>query len=327
MFDLAIKTNSDIWKMTYKNPQVIRNKSVATVVWLLRWLFIIGLFYLFLFPLLFMIATSLQDPKSVNDPSIIFIPKTLSLTSIGETIKFMDYWRSAGLTLFISVTSTLSALISCSLVGYGFARFKFFGKNILFALVVLTIIVPPQTILPSMVLSFHFFNFGGLLSLLPGSPSINILNTPLTFILPSLFATGLRSGLFIFIFRQFFIGMPKSLEEAARIDGCGALQTFVRIIVPLAVPVFITVTLFSFIWHWNDLYSATMYFTSDVRMLMPNLKNLDRLLVTSNVGVSGYAARTYRAAAPLLTIVPPLILYLFTQRYFTESVERTGIVG
>jgi len=322
----VLNTTRSLRIKNFCDPQVLRNKTVSMVVWILQWLFIIGLSYLFLFPIIFLITTSLQDPASVNDPSIIWIPKKLSLVSLKETIIILDYWRSAGLTIFVSVISTLCTLLSCSLVGYGFARFKFPGKNLLFMLVVLTIILPPQTILPSMTLNFNYFDFGGILSLIPGKPTINLLDTPFTFVLPSLFASGLRGGLFIFIFRQFFWGIPKALEEAARIDGCSAFNTFIRIIVPIAVPVFITVTLFSFVWHWNDLYSATMYFT-DVRLLTPNLNNLDRLLATSTVDVKGYAARTYMAAAPLLVILPPLILYIFTQRYFTESIERTGIVG
>ena len=275
-----LNTTRSLRIKNFCDPQVLRNKTVSMVVWILQWLFIIGLSYLFLFPIIFLITTSLQDPASVNDPSIIWIPKKLSLVSLKETIIILDYWRSAGLTIFVSVISTLCTLLSCSLVGYGFARFKFPGKNLLFMLVVLTIILPPQTILPSMTLNFNYFDFGGILSLIPGKPTINLLDTPFTFVLPSLFASGLRGGLFIFIFRQFFWGIPKALEEAARIDGCSAFNTFIRIIVPIAVPVFITVTLFSFVWHWNDLYSATMYFT-DVRLLTPNLNNLDRLLATS----------------------------------------------
>ena len=195
----------------------------------------------------------------------------------------------------------------------------------LFALVVLTIIVPPQTILPTMTLNFQFFDLGGIFTLL-GIPPINFMNTIWTFVLPSAFATGLRAGVFIFIFRQFFIGLPKDLEEAARIDGCGAIRTYVQIIVPLAIPAFITVMLFSFIWHWNDLYSSTMYFTSDVKPLMALLQDLD-IIMQRGAGVSQYAARTYKAAALLLTVLPPLVLYLFTQKHFTESIERTGIVG
>lgn len=310
-----------------QNPKVLRDRSVKFCVALLRTAFIIALSYLFVYPLLFMVCTAFQEPASVNDPSVILFPKKWSLESVKEMIEVLRYWDSARLTFTISVTSTLASLVSCSLVGYGLSRYKFKGQNLIFMLVVLTIIVPPQTILPTKLLNFQFFDFAGLLSLIPGSPSVNLLNTVWTFVLPSLFAAGLRSGLFIYIFKQFFSGLPKDLEEAARIDGCSAIQTYVRIIIPLAIPAFITVTLFSFIWHWNDLYSSSMFFTNDVKPLMPLLNSLDTLLERSSIGSSAYVARTYKASATLLTILPPLILYIFTQKYFTESIERSGIVG
>ena len=319
--------NNAAKRHSLRNGKVVRDRLIGALVWILRWVFILALSYLFVYPLLFLLSTAIMDPASVNDPSVILVPKVFSLASIKEMIELLSYWDSALLTLSIAVFSTLAALVSCSMVGYGFSRFEFKGKSILFILVVLTIIVPPQTILPSMVLNFQFFDFGGILSILPGeASSVNLLNTVWTFVLPSMFATGLRSGVFIFIFRQFFLGLPKDLEEAARIDGCGAIRTYVQIIIPLTVPAFITVALFSFIWHWNDLYSSIMYFTSDVRPLMPILNDLDTLLKNAGT-VATYAARTYKAAAALLTIIPPLVLYLFTQKYFTESIERSGIVG
>lgn len=304
---------------------IVLNKTAKVVIWILRWVFMLAVSYLFIYPVIFMVSTGFQTPESINDPSVIMIPKEVSLESIKGMAKMLNYWESASLTFSIAFFSTLAALVSCSLVGYGLSRFNFKGKGVLFALVVLTIIVPPQTILPTMSLNFQFFDFGGILTLL-GIKPINLMNTVWTFILPSAFATGIRSGVFIFIFRQFFIGLPKDLEEAARIDGCGALRTYVQIIVPLAIPAFITVMLFSFIWHWNDLYSSTMYFTSEIKPLMALLQDLD-IIMQRGAGVSAYAARTYKAAALLLTVLPPLILYMFTQKHFTESIERTGIVG
>lgn len=304
---------------------IILNKTAKVIVWILRWVFMLAVTYLFVYPVIFMVSTGFQTPESINDPSVIMIPKEVSLASIKGMAKMLNYWESAGLTFSIAFFSTLAALVSCSLVGYGLSRFSFRGKGIIFALVVLTIIVPPQTILPTMSLNFQFFDFGGILTLLGVKP-LNLMNTVWTFILPSAFATGIRSGVFIFIFRQFFIGLPKDLEEAARIDGCGAIRTYVQIIAPLAVPAFITVMLFSFIWHWNDLYSSTMYFTTDIKPLMAMLQDLD-IIMQRGAGVSAYAARTYKAAALLLTVLPPLILYMFTQKHFTESIERTGIVG
>lgn len=309
---------------------VHRDQAISVIVKIFRFLFIFGLSYLFLFPLFYMLSVSFQSPSSVNDPSVVWLPKSLSLESIREVIRIMDYYRSAGLTLLISVLSSVGTLLSCSLVAYGLARFRFRGKGLIFALVLLTVIVPPQTTLISSYLNFRFFDVAGLIALFRGE-SLNLLNTPATMVLPAFFATGLRAGLFIFIFRQFFAGLPKDLEEAAFIDGCGTLRTFFSIIVPLTVPAFITVLLFSFVWHWNDFYSSSMYFTSGVQPLTPMLNGLrDTLNLTISQGSSSLSAfqlRTYMASGALLTVLPPLILYLFTQKYFTESTVRTGLVG
>ena len=124
--------------------------------------------------------------------------------------------------------------------------------------------------------------------------------------------------------------MPKDLEEAAAIDGCGPFGTYVKIIIPLAVPTIITVMLFSFIWHWNDYYNSTMYFNSNLKPLTVELSGLKTLLENSKIVASGldtYGMRTYLQAGACLVVFPPLFIYVFTQRYFTESIERTGIVG
>lgn len=309
---------------------VLKNRVSSITITLFKTLFIIGLSYLFLFPVFYMFSVSLQDPTAASDPTVVWIPKEISLESISSVIKIMEYYSSASLTLVISIVSTLGSLLSCSLVAYGLARFKFFGNKIIMALVVLTIVVPPQTTLISSYLNFRFFDFLGITKLI-GVSEINLLNTPWTMILPSFFASGLRAGLFIFIFRQFFTGLPKELEEAASIDGCGTLRTFFSIIMPLAKPAFITVLLFSFVWHWNDFYTSSMYFMEGTRPLTPTLNGLSAILnqtiIQGSASVSHFQIRTYMAAGALLTVLPPLILYIFTQKYFTEGATRSGIVG
>lgn len=314
--------------------QNIKSGDIAT--FLFRSMLIFGMTYVFLFPLLYMLSVSIRAPGSINDPSIVWIPKALSLENLKESMKILNYSQSALLTFTISVLSMTGTLISCSLVGYGLARFKFTEKKIVFGLVILTIIVPPQLILISSFLNFRYFNFGGILNIFKAFTGFGFIDltemplTPLTFILPSLLGVGIRGGLFIFIFRQFFSGMPKDLEEAARMDGCGYLKTYMRIILPLAGPAIITVMLFSFIWHWNDYFTSAMYFVGDLKPISVMLSNIDSLLRTSgNYGTfkSPYQISIYLASGSLLTILPPLILYIFTQKYFTQSIERTGIVG
>lgn len=312
------------------NKLILKNRVSTIAITIFKALFIIGLSYLFLFPIFYMFSVSLQDPSAASDPTIVWIPKAISLESISSVVKIMKYYSSAGLSLIISIVSTLGSLLSCSLVAYGLARYKFFGNKIIMALVVLTIVVPPQTTLISSYLNFRFFDFFGITKII-GASEINLLNTPWTMILPSFFASGLRAGLFIFIFRQFFIGLPKELEEAAAIDGCGVIKTFFSIIVPLAKPAFITVLLFSFVWHWNDFYTSSMYFMEGTRPLTPTLNSLSSILnqtiIQGSSSVSHFQIRTYMAAGALLTVLPPLILYIFTQKYFTEGATRSGIVG
>ena len=305
--------------------------------WLIRIgliLILFGLMYLFLFPIFYLISTAFQSEESLNDPSVVWLPTSFSLNSFKQTMKLLNYKNSVILTSEITVLSTAATIATCSMAGYGLARYKFRGSGICFALVILMIIIPPQATLLSSYLNFRFFDFFGIMRLFEsatGFGSVNLLDTIWTFVLPACFANGLRAGLFIFIFRQFFLGMPKELEEAARIDGCNAFTTFLRIMIPMAKSAIITVVLFSVVWHWNDYYSSSMYFVGDVQPITPMLSSLKTILIQEGMTVSHtlsqFDIRVYLASGSLLALLPPLILYIFLQRLFTQSIEKTGIVG
>ena len=300
----------------------------GTVVGIFKGLFIIGMCYLFLFPILYMLITAFQDPNSVNDPSVVWIPKKVSLSAVKEAIEYLDFWKSAGITLIITIGSTIASIASCAITGYGLARFKFKGRSIVFFGVLMTIIIPPQILFSSSYLQYRFFDFGGLLSVF--GVSINLLDSPWVFILPSVFACGLRNGIFIYIFYSSFKGLPIEIEEAAKIDGCGVFKTFISVMAPIAIPAFVTVLLFSIVWHWTDYYSSATYFLGNTKPIVVMLSGLESTLrngfgVTG--GVSSVQLRMYLQAGAMLTIAPPLILYIFAQKYFTESIERTGLVG
>lgn len=311
-----------------ENYLIIRQKVGNTVFWLFRWALIIGLLYLFLFPILYMLITAFQSVNSASDPTVVWLPKQLSLDGFRGAIKYLDYWKSAAETLIITVFSTVSMLISCSMAGYGLARYKFPGQKISLALAILIIVVPPQLLFPSTYVMYRFFDFSGILSIF--GVSFNLLNTPWTFILPSFFAVGLRGGLFIYLFCQFFKGQPKELEESARIDGCGHFRTFVQIMAPLARPAFVTVLLFSMVWHWSEYYSASTYYNQELKPLVVMLTRLATVLQESGILASGesvFSVRMYLQAGATLTVMPPLLVYIFAQKQFVESIERTGLVG
>jgi len=327
MFD---STREFFEREQYKNPYILKRKTQSFFFKFFRLLFIIGLCYLFLFPLLYMIVTAFQSPETVSDPSIIWVPKQLSMTGLSGAWSYLNFKNAAPLTLIITIFGTLASIVSCAMVGYGFARFEFPLKNVVFILVVLTIVVPPQTIIMSTYLNYGAFDFGGIFKIF-GIQPVNLLNTAWVFVLPAIFSSGLRNGLYIFIFRQFFAGQPKDLEEAARIDGCGPFKTFLRIMVPLAGPAFVTVLLFSIVWHWNDYYSSSIYFVNDVKPISVMLNNLSAALTMGGIieraNTTAYEVRMYLMGGALLTILPPLLLYCFAQKFFTESIERTGLVG
>ncbi len=302
------------------NPVIARRRTQSGAVKLVRFLFLIGLCYLFLFPIFYLLLQAFSSAESLTNPNVVWIPMKWTLLNIEAAIEKLNFWTAARISVIHAVGGTLASLISCSLIGYGLARYKFAEKGVVFLLVVLTIIVPPQTLLITQYLQYADF-FG-----------MNLLDTPWVLILPAFFGCGLRNGLFIFIFRQFFLGLPKDLEEAAWVDGCNPLRTFVSIIIPSSGPGIVTVTLFSFVWHWNDYYySAMLYKSRDRKALVPMMKSISSGLITAikDGGMDNAAlnSRGILGAAGLMTIVVPLALYIFLQRYFVESIERTGIVG
>lgn len=293
---------------------------------------IITMSYLFMFPLYYMLVVSFQRPDLAVDPTSVYVPKAFSTEAYKIAFKQLDYKNSALLSLIISVLSTALAAISCSLTGYAFARFEFKGKKIAFLFVMLLIVIPPQQIIVPQYLMYKSFNFGGLLSLF--GVELNLLNTPFVFVLPSMFAVGLKAGIFIFIFRQFFLGQPRELEEAAKIDGCGALQTFIKVMAPLAKPAFVVVIMLCIIWHWNDYYSSSMFFIDKIKPVMVCLERLRQNIVEMGTlpglpkgNYTPVILRMYLQAGVVLTITPPLFLYVFMQKQFVESIDRTGIVG
>jgi multiple sugar transport system permease protein len=211
-------------------------------------------------------------------------------------------------------------------IGYGFAKFKFKGNTILFYCVIFTMVVPHQALRLALYQKFRYFDLFGLFELITGK-SINLINTFWPLALLSLGGLAFKNGLYIFLMRQFFRGVPDELEEAAYVDGSGVFKTFIRIIVPLSVPMLITVFIFAFSWQWTDDFYTTMFFTRASNYLMPNIVN-----VPASLGAAGFeAAGVYESAiintCALLIILPLVILYCFCQRYIVQGIERSGIVG
>lgn len=285
---------------------------------------IICLAFVVLYPMLYMISVTFRSSAEIMDPAVIWVPKRWTLENLTVVLKLTNFLPSLKSTAITALSNTLLMIVSCSLAGYGFARFRFRFRNLLFGLVLLSIVVPMQTVAIPMFMQIRFFDFfglGSLLGLVTGKAvTVSLYNTPLALLVPSLLGNGLRGGLYVYIFRQFFMGMPLDLEDAAYIDGCGFYRTFTKIIVPLATPPMLVVFLLSLIWYWNDVF-VTSLFNSTSPTLANNLENMyARLWNVYDL----YQILVFQQAAALLLIVPILLVYLFLQRYFIQSIDRTG---
>lgn len=298
---------------------------------IVRLVLIAGLSFVILYPILQKISTAIKDKSDLYSPIVIYVPEHYSWDNFKKAISIMDYWHTLLNTFSLSTMTTLLTAVSCALAGYAFARLKFKGSGLLFFGVVLTILVPPTTILIPIYMNLKDFNLLGLIPLLTGGKSINLLDSYWPFVLTSLTASSLKAGLYIFIFRQFFRGIPKEVEEAAYIDGAGVGTTFWRIMLPNAIPAIVTVLLFSFVWQWNDSFFTTTYLTSSNVMSLQLSSLPHNLSIMLEGGVATNKDPFYMSMVQdtgiLLAILPLVIIYLFVQRYFVESIERTGIVG
>lgn len=277
--------------------------------------------FIYLYPILYMISTSLMNRDDLLDTSIKWIPSTLFLSNYIDAARSMDFWASLGKGLLIAGLPTLCNVLVCMVIGYGFASFNFKGKTILMGLLIFSYILPSQvTMIPTYVL----YN------------NVKILGTIWAFILPALFGNGLNAPIFILIFYQFFKQVPKVLIEAAKIDGAGYFKSFVRIAVPSAAPAILTVFLFSFVWYWNESYLTELYVRgltthSDWTNLVIQLKNFTTNYNDTRATGTGTMAtdlnETIRLAATMLSVLPLMIMYFFLQKHFVESIDRTGITG
>ena len=317
--------------LTPAEQKYLKRKRAFDTVWpICRGLLVFGLCFVIIYPLIYMITAAFRPRAEMNDPTIIWISRSFTLSNIKDVIRVMDFWHTLGNTLFINIGCSVVQVITCAITGYGFGRFNFKGKNILFGVVILMILMPAQIILIPQYMFFRYFNPLGIWHAITGD-YINLIDNALTMYMPALMANGLRAGLFIFLFRQSFRGLPKELEDAAYLDGCSPLGTFIKVMIPNAGSTFLTVFLLSVVWYWNDYYISTSFFTNNSTIAL-QLKNLNASLtrVLFNNGTVKVNAReliVWMESGCLLSITPILVMYIFLQKNFTEGIARSGLTG
>lgn len=294
-----------------------------------RYFVLLSIGYLVIYPLIYMLSSAFKSPEDFLNSGIVWLSQNPTFENFRNAFTVLKFGDSLKNTLTLEIVSAFLEIISCSVAAYGLARFDFATKKITMIALMMTIIIPSTMIIIPTVVNFSnldFLGIVGLINKLTGSNiKINILDTPLTFYLPSIFGVGLRSGIMIFIYMQFFKGLPKELEEAAQIDGASAFSTFVRIALPSSRVVILTVSVFAVIWHWNDYFLAVMY-TSENFPLAVAVANMI-VNITSAISNNTDIITAVSMSGCLMFILPMLIIYMFVQRGFIKSIDRIGITG
>lgn len=306
------------------------SQRAALIAFLVRVAVIIPVMYVILYPLFTMVSTSLQSQYQALDPSVVWIPKLLTDENYKKAIIALDFSHSFLRSIEVNVLSAVIEVATCAVTAYGFARFKFKFKGLLLGLLILSIIVPQEMIAIPTYLQLRYADILGILGflgkLIGTELRPSLINTPWSFWIPSVLSVGLRSGLFIFIYMQFYKGLPKELEEAAYIDGAGPFKTFLKIIVPSSGTAIVTVTIFSVIWHWNEYYLSSIYFSSNFPLAV-KLATIEETMNVMALVNSVTNRNGIIMAASLIFILPVLVMYMIVQRKFVKSIDSVGIVG
>ena len=283
-----------------------------------------------LYPFVYMLINSLKSSADWFDPSVAWVPKTISFDNFFVAVKNLGYWQALVSTLKNGILPAVFSFVSCAVAGYGLARYNFKGKKILIVIMILCIIIPEMlTIIPSYN-NFRHMDFLGILGLVRKISGVdlraNLIDTPLAFWLPSILSVGLKNSLFIYIYMQFFKGLPAALEEAAWIDGAGPWKTFLRIVVPSSGAAAITVMVFSVVWYWNDYYLSQIFLSKDYTLSVA-LANFNTNIATDIAADYKFTLGSLLITSCFISILPLLCFFLVIQKKFVSSVVTSGIVG
>jgi len=277
------------------------------------YLVLIDTAYIYLNPIIYMVTTMVKDASDLLDPSVNWVPRTIYTGVLQDAWVKLKYPSAFTLSMIIATSVAVLQTVSCAVAGYAFARLEFPFKKFWMFCLILTFVVPLQVIiLPNLIFA----------------STLGIMKTYIPIIIPAILGHGLKGSLFVIIYRQFFSTQPKELEEAARVDGANAFKIFFKVMLPLAKPAILVVFLFSFVWTWNDYYLPMMYLNGAKEV--PLSMGISQIQAMIDQQAKDFGPSIFdeplKMATSFLIILPPLVLYMFAQRWFVEGVERTGLV-
>ena len=337
---------------------------VKKLLWaIVRYVLLVGIAYIVLYPFFSKISASVMSYVDFTDSMVRLIPKNFSIDIYKAIFVEQEYMRAFGNTFLLSFSTAIIQTFVCSFVAYGFAKFKFKGNKLLFAMVILTMIIPHRTLASSMKLMFANFDILGIFKFFSGggisifgfefnnealssinflnkidpkifkTSGVDLLNSYWPFMILSFCGLAFKNGLYIFLLRQFFMGVPDELEESAYIDGSGVFRTFFTIILPISVPMMITVFLFAFSWQWTDIFyvSSSMFFPDSSTAPYMLTTDIGFKIPASMTGLVPMRQTQWETAVKntggLMIIAPLVVMYLFGQKYLVKGIERSGLTA
>ena len=311
---------------------IAKQRIKKTAISVIRALLLFGMCFMIIQPMLTRFGVSLMEERDLYDSTIVLVPKHVTLDNFKIVFTLTNFPKSMLNTLWTSLLVSVLQVIACTLVGYGFARYDFPLKKFWFGCVVALIIIPPQTISTSLYTYFAKFDFLGIVRLFNNGQTINLRGSVLPYALMSITCMGLKNGLYIYMLRQYFKGIPKSLEEAAYVDGCSTMHTFARIMLPDAMPTIMSCFLFGFVWQWTDLFYtrnflATSYrplYSTELSTIVSRMARYFSVDADKPIIVPVGRQQQLISIGVLVCCIPLVILYVFTQRIFVQSIAMSG---
>ncbi|HON64205.1 MAG TPA: carbohydrate ABC transporter permease [Bacilli bacterium] len=280
---------------------------------------LIGISFIFLYPLLQMLVKSFMGLEDLVDTTVLWIPTRLTGSNYQKAVAALKFWPRFWDTFVVATVPSVVAVISSAFIGYGLARHQIPGKRLWMALLLVVFLVPSVLISIPTYLTYQ---------------KLGILDSLWALIYPAMTGFGLRQVIFILLFYQFFKAIPHELSESAEMDGATSLQIYFKIAVPMSIPAFLISFLYSFVWYWNETTLTKMYMQtkySTLPMALVDFRMLyETLYKTDNLGLAG-ASDVFNQgvlfAGTLLSIAPLLLMYFICQKWFIESADRSGITG
>ena len=327
---IFIGENKNFWERNRRSGgYLLKRRAGQIAISVIRGLLMFGLCFMIIQPLITRFSLSLMGEQDMYDSTIRLLPRHVTLDNYRIVADLTILPTSMINTAWISLLMSLCQVVSTTLVAYGFARFEFPLKKFWFACVVLLIIIPPQTIQTSLFLYFSHFDIFGIIKAIKGS-EINLRGSLWPYTMRGLTCMGLKNGLYIYMMRQYFRSVPVSLEEAAYVDGCGTMHTFLKIMLPDAVPTIASCFLFSFVWQWTDLFYTRNFLTGytvysrELSAMVSKMGKYFSQSATETVTVPLGRQMQLIGIGVFVCCVPLIILYCFTQKTFVQSLVMTG---